>query len=66
MGNRFFWRALAFAALVVTGAAIIGIGAYNAGVAHGIATSGQAWVAANIATLPVTIQGIQPSRRPSR
>jgi hypothetical protein len=43
--NRFFWRALAIAVLVTAGAAAIGIGAYNAGVAQGIAESGRAIVA---------------------
>src|SRR5919106_623877 len=42
MDNRFFWRTAALAFLVVAGAAIIGVGAYNAGVAHGIANSAQA------------------------
>jgi hypothetical protein len=45
MDNRSVWRALAFTALVVLGAAIIGIGAYDAGVAHGIATSGRVFPA---------------------
>ena len=40
MNNRSIVRALAIAALVVLGATAIGIGAYNAGVAHGIAQSG--------------------------
>jgi hypothetical protein len=40
MNNRSIIRALAIAALVVLGAAAIGIGAYNAGVAQGIAQSG--------------------------
>jgi hypothetical protein len=44
MNNRFFWRALAIAALVIAGAAAIGIGAYNAGVAQGIAEGGRAVV----------------------
>jgi hypothetical protein len=42
MNNRSRLQALAIAALVVTGAAAIGIGAYNAGVAQGIAESGRA------------------------
>ena len=42
MNNRSLWRALAVAALVIAGAAAIGIGAYNAGVAQGIAESGRA------------------------
>ena len=40
MNNRSIIRALALAALVVLGATAISIGAYNAGVAHGIAQSG--------------------------
>lgn len=42
MDNRSMWRVLAVAALVMAGAAAIGIGAYNAGVAQGIAQSGRA------------------------
>ena len=42
MNNRSFWRALALASIVIAGAAIIGIGAYNAGVAHGIANAATA------------------------
>ena len=41
MNNRSLLRALAIAALVIVGAAAIGIGAYNAGVAQGIAESGR-------------------------
>jgi hypothetical protein len=41
MNNRSLWRALAIAALVIAGAAAIGIGAYNAGVAQGLAESGR-------------------------
>jgi hypothetical protein len=40
MNGRLF-RVLAIAALVVIGAAVIAIGAYNAGVANGIAESGR-------------------------
>ena len=40
MSNRSLVRALAIAALVVAGAVAIAIGAYNAGVAQGIAQSG--------------------------
>jgi hypothetical protein len=40
MNNRSLFRALAIAALVIAGAAALGIGAYNAGVAQGIAQSG--------------------------
>jgi hypothetical protein len=39
------WRALAVALLVIAGAAAISIGAYNTGVAHGIARSAQALAA---------------------
>jgi hypothetical protein len=42
MNNRSFLRGLAIAALVLTAAAAIAIGAYNAGTAHGIAESGRA------------------------
>jgi hypothetical protein len=42
MNNRSLVRALAIAALVITAAAAIGVGAYNAGVAQGIAESGRA------------------------
>ena len=41
MNNRSLLRALAIAALVIVGAAAIGIGAYNAGVAQGIADGGR-------------------------
>jgi hypothetical protein len=51
MNNRYVWRALAIAALVLVGAAMIGIGAYNAGVAQGIAESGRA-IAAPQAGMP--------------
>ena len=40
MNNRSIIRTLALAALVVLGAAAVGLGAYNAGVAQGIAQSG--------------------------
>ena len=42
MNNRSLVRALAIAALVIAAAAAIGFGAYNAGVAQGIAESGRA------------------------
>ena len=42
MNNRSLFRALAIAALVIVGAAAIGIGAYNAGMAQGFAESGRA------------------------
>jgi hypothetical protein len=45
MNNRYVWRALAIAVLVIAGAAAIGIGAYNAGMAQGIAESGRALAA---------------------
>lgn len=41
MNNRSLLRALSIAVLVIVGAAAIGIGAYNAGVAQGIAESGR-------------------------
>jgi hypothetical protein len=51
MNNRSLWQALGIAALVIGAAAAIGLGAYNAGVAHGIAESGRA-----IATAPAGAQ----------
>ena len=42
MNNRSLWRALAIAVLVIAGAAFLSIGAYNAGVAHGIADGSRA------------------------
>src|SRR5690348_15238499 len=42
MSNRSLLRGLAVAVLAVAAAAAIGIGAYNAGVAHGIAEGGRA------------------------
>jgi hypothetical protein len=42
MNNRSLLRVLAIAALVVAGAVAVGTGAYNAGVAQGIAESGRA------------------------
>jgi hypothetical protein len=41
MNNRQLFGALAIGALLIAGAAAIGIGAYNAGVAQGIAESGR-------------------------
>ena len=41
MSNRSLLRALAIAALAIAVAAAIGVGAYNAGVAHGFAESGR-------------------------
>ena len=40
MDNRSLFRALAIGALVIAAAAAIGVGAYNAGVAQGIAQGG--------------------------
>src|SRR2546427_6399203 len=51
MNNRTVFRALAFAALAIAAAVAIGIGAYNAGMAQGIAESGRA-VAAPPAGVP--------------
>ena len=42
MNNRNLARGLAIAVLVIAAAVAIGLGAYNAGVAHGIAESGRA------------------------
>ena len=41
MNNRQLFRALAIGTLIIAAAAAIGIGAYNAGVAQGIAESGR-------------------------
>jgi hypothetical protein len=46
MNNQSVFRALAIAVLVLAGAAAIGIGAYNAGMAQGIAESARAVAAA--------------------
>ena len=54
MGNRSLFRALAIGALLLAGAGVIGIGAYNAGVAHGIAESGRL-VAASPPVAPVYV-----------
>jgi hypothetical protein len=51
MNNRSLLRALAIAALVIAGATAIGFGAYNAGVAQGIADGGRA-IAAPPAGMP--------------
>jgi hypothetical protein len=51
MNNRSLIRVLAIVALVIASAAAIGIGAYNAGVAQGIAESGRA-IAASPAGTP--------------
>jgi hypothetical protein len=50
MNNRSALQMLAIAALVIAAAAAIGIGAYNAGVAQGIAESGRAVAAAPAGT----------------
>jgi hypothetical protein len=52
MNNRSLLQALAIGALVLAAAAAIAIGAYNAGVAHGMAESARA-VAAPPAGIPV-------------
>jgi hypothetical protein len=46
MNNRSAFRAFVIAALVIGAAAAIGIGAYNAGVTHGIVVSGRAAIEA--------------------
>ena len=46
MNNRSLFRMLAMVALVFAVAAVVGIGAYNAGVAQGIAESGRLAAAA--------------------
>jgi len=51
MNNRSLFRVLAIVALVLVGAAAIGIGAYNAGMAQGMAFSGRA-AAAPLAGAP--------------
>ena len=50
MNSRYLLRVLAIAALALTGAAVIGISAYNAGVAQGIAESGRAMEAPALGT----------------
>ena len=42
MNTRGLWRGVLIAVLVIGAAAAIGIGSYNAGVAHGIVESGRA------------------------
>jgi hypothetical protein len=42
MNNRNLARGIAIAVLVIVAAVAIGLGAYNAGVAHGIVESGRA------------------------
>ena len=53
MNNRSLFQVLAIAALAIAVAVAIGIGAYNAGVAQGIAQSGQAIAAQPPAGTPV-------------
>ena len=50
MNNGSLMRALAVAVLVIVGAAALGVGAYNAGVAQGIAESGRVTVAPPVGT----------------
>lgn len=50
MNNRQLFRALVLGALLIAGAAAIGIGAYNAGVAQGIAESGRLIAAPPVGT----------------
>jgi hypothetical protein len=52
MNNRVLFRTLAIAALMMGGAVAIGIGAYNAGWAHGIAENGRVIMAAPAAGAP--------------
>ena len=59
MNNRTFLRALAMAVLVIAGAAAIGIGAYNAGMAQGIAEAGRA-----VAAPPAGTQYVYVGHRP--
>src|SRR5262245_2067695 len=54
MNNRQLVRAMVFGVLFLTAAATIGIAAYNAGVAHGIAESGRMIAAPPVGT-PVFI-----------
>jgi hypothetical protein len=46
MNNGALWRGILIAVLVIGAASAIGIGSYNAGVAHGFAESGRAIAAA--------------------
>ena len=50
MNNRHFLRALVFGVLLLGGAAVLGVGAYNAGVAQGIAESGRLVAAPPVGT----------------
>jgi hypothetical protein len=59
MINRHFFGAVALVALLVAGAAAIGIGAYKAGVAQGMAESGRM-----IAAPPAGIPYVYVSPRP--
>jgi hypothetical protein len=40
MNNASVWRGVAIAVLVIAAAALVGVGAYNEGVAHGLAQGG--------------------------
>ena len=53
MNNRSLIRALVLGALVIGGAAALGIGAYNAGVAQGIAQSGALAAQPSVTPYPV-------------
>ena len=50
MNNRHLLRALVFGVLLLGGAAVLGVGAYNAGVAQGIAESGRLVAAPPVGT----------------
>ncbi len=56
MHNRSVWGALAIAVLVIAIATAIGMGAYNAGMAQGLAQAGQAVAAAPPAAPPAGAQ----------
>ena len=53
MDNRSLFRALAIGALVIAAGAAIGVGAYNAGVAQGIALGGALAAPPAVAPYPV-------------
>ena len=52
MNSSLWWRGILMAVLVIGVATAIGIGSYNAGVAHGIAESGRAIVTPPAAGAP--------------
>jgi len=52
MNNGSLWRGILIALLVVSAAAAIGVGAYNAGVAQGITESGRVLAAPPSAAVP--------------